>query len=112
MKVPDMLPLDRPLRRMPSRVVLSDDGWLEAQPRAGRPYIRWAQAALNRLIGARLVEDGIAGGRTRAAIRSFQTRKGLTADGIAGPRTDAAIRAALAGRPPQGPAVRADQGIP
>jgi peptidoglycan hydrolase-like protein with peptidoglycan-binding domain len=35
--------------------------------------------------------DGVAGPLTKAAVRSFQRRKGLEVDGVAGPRTRAAL---------------------
>lgn len=63
--------------------------------RTDGPFIRWVQAALNRLTGAGLVEDGQSGPRTRAAVRAFQRAMGLAADGIVGPRTEAALSAAL-----------------
>ncbi len=59
--------------------------------------VRWVQAALNRVLGTRLAVDGIAGPRTRSAIRAFQQRRGLTVDGIVGPQTRAALGTALAG---------------
>ena len=40
--------------------------------------------------------DGIVGPVTRAAVKRFQTERGLTADGIVGPRTRAALAEALA----------------
>ncbi|MCE7552542.1 peptidoglycan-binding protein [Streptomyces thermodiastaticus] len=41
--------------------------------------------------GAQLRTDGIFGSGTAAAVRSFQSTKGLQADGIAGPRTWSAL---------------------
>jgi uncharacterized protein (TIGR02594 family) len=41
--------------------------------------------------------DGIAGPKTRSAIRAFQASKGLVADGIAGPKTQAALFASPPG---------------
>jgi murein DD-endopeptidase MepM/ murein hydrolase activator NlpD len=46
------------------------------------------------LRGVRLYEgpiDGIAGAGTKAAVRRFQSRRGLAADGVAGPRTRYAL---------------------
>jgi peptidoglycan hydrolase-like protein with peptidoglycan-binding domain len=57
-------------------------------------YVRWAQRALNHLVGARLVESGIVDLPTRAAVRVFQARHGLVADGVLGPRAEAALLAA------------------
>ena len=62
---------------------------------AGNGNIRWLQASLNQLIGTRLAVDGVAGAQTRAAVRSFQQKRGLKVDGIAGPATISAIRSAL-----------------
>lgn len=42
---------------------------------------------LLRARGSNLVADGIFGPRTDAAVRQFQTSKGLASDGIVGPRT-------------------------
>ncbi len=54
------------------------------------------QHALNLLGQApALIEDGIAGPKTTAAIVSFQKAHGLTADGKSGPKTRAALTAAL-----------------
>jgi uncharacterized protein (TIGR02594 family) len=41
--------------------------------------------------------DGIAGSRTRAAIRAFQDKNGLVVDGIAGPKTQAKLLGKKAG---------------
>ncbi len=40
-----------------------------------------------------ITADGIYGGETEQAVRSFQKSRGLTVDGIAGPQTFAALRA-------------------
>src|SRR5204863_7041491 len=74
---------------------------------AGAGDVRWLQASLNQLLGTRLAVDGVAGAQTRAAVRSFQQKRGLQVDGIAGPATDAAIKAALAKTAP-GPAATGD----
>ena len=66
--------------------------WEEAEPDHSTKYL---QQALNRLIGADLVVDGLAGPATRAAVREFQAAAGLTVDGIAGDETWGAIRARL-----------------
>ena len=63
---------------------------------------RWVQDSLNRIMGAGLAVDGIAGPQTRAAIMDFQRREGLAADGIVGPLTTAALQAALAKQAPGG----------
>jgi uncharacterized protein (TIGR02594 family) len=55
--------------------------------------------------------DGIAGPRTRAAIRAFQRAAGLVPDGIAGPRTRAALAAAAERAAPAVPAA-VPEGIP
>lgn len=50
------------------------------------------QKTLNKLgANPKLVEDGVYGGKTIAAIKAFQTSKGLTADGVVGPKTLAAM---------------------
>lgn len=67
--------------------------------RAGSADVRWLQQALNWVAGERLVEDGISGPATTAAVRRFQARRGLPADGIAGPQTRAALLAAGAAPP-------------
>lgn len=45
------------------------------------------QDALNEALGLNLVEDGICGNATVAAIRQFQQQYGLSVDGVAGNRT-------------------------
>ena len=70
------------------------------------------QSSLNRIIGARLVVDGISGSQTRAAVQTFQRQKGLTADGIVGPITERALIAAGAGRPPGGAGGAPSSGAP
>lgn len=50
--------------------------------------------ALQQLLNARgadLVEDGVFGTATRAALMAFQGANGLSVDGVAGPRTRAAL---------------------
>ena len=68
--------------------------------RSSREYVRWVQESLNKIMGLRLVVDGIKGVQTTSAIRSFQTRAGLVVDGIVGPKTEAALIGAGASRPP------------
>lgn len=68
--------------------------------RGNSAYVRWVQQALNRILGLQLVVDGDAGVKTRSAIRSFQTQRGLVADGIVGSKTEAALIAAGAGPAP------------
>jgi phosphatidylserine/phosphatidylglycerophosphate/cardiolipin synthase-like enzyme len=75
--------------------------WEGEVNRSSSEYIRWVQSSLNRTWGLRLAVDGIAGPETRAAVRSFQQRQGLTVDGIVGPITEAALVAAGAPAPPQ-----------
>ena len=59
--------------------------------RRSREYVRWVQRSLNRLMSASLVEDGVSGPRTRAAVRTFQRHFSLAVDGIVGPRTEAML---------------------
>jgi peptidoglycan hydrolase-like protein with peptidoglycan-binding domain len=76
----------------------SEVAWLEID-RVGRAYVRWIQRALNRVASAGLAEDGIAGERTRAAIRRFQQKSGLPVNGIVGQPTEAALVRAGAAPP-------------
>lgn len=83
---PDTGPVDPPVGPAPPA-----SGTTEAS------NIRWLQSALNRVGGATLQVDGVAGRATREAVRAFQRANGLTPDGIAGPQTMAALRAAMGG---------------
>ena len=55
------------------------------------------QTTLNMATGSTLSVDGVLGKMTTAALKAFQTLKGLTADGVAGPLTRAALTAASTG---------------
>jgi hypothetical protein len=55
----------------------------------------WLQKALNKLIGADLVADGVYGPGTRRAVKRFQEQQGLQVDGVAGPITLAKLRELL-----------------
>ena len=74
--------------------------WESEVNRSSSNYIRWVQQGLNRILGLQLAVDGIAGDKTRKAIISFQTKRGLVADGVVGPKTEAALVAAGAGAAP------------
>lgn len=66
---------------------------------------KWVQHSLNvlKVEGTPLIEDGIAGPRTHAAVAAFQRTHNLTADGIAGVPTVAAIEKALTALPQSNP---------
>lgn len=49
--------------------------------------VKVLQAELNKFMPYGLVEDGIFGAKTEAAVKDFQFHKGLTIDGIVGPKT-------------------------
>ncbi|GHH06213.1 hypothetical protein GCM10017790_11220 [Amycolatopsis oliviviridis] len=51
------------------------------------------QRSLNAAIGANLTVDGAFGAKTTAAVKSYQTSRGLDADGIAGANTWRALQA-------------------
>jgi peptidoglycan hydrolase-like protein with peptidoglycan-binding domain len=70
--------------------------------RRNSAYVCWLQAALNTVASARLAVDGRMGARTTAAVRSFQSSRGLVADGVVGARTERALVAAGAPAPPRG----------
>jgi hypothetical protein len=67
----------------------------------GSEYMRWAQSALNDVLGLQLPLHGIGDDATRDAIRSFQRREQLPADGVVGPDTERALLAARSGTSPQ-----------
>ncbi|HET7856331.1 MAG TPA: peptidoglycan-binding protein [Gaiellaceae bacterium] len=58
---------------------------------AGNPQIAGLQAALRAHGSYRGPIDGVQGPRTKAAVRAFQRRRGLTVDGLAGPQTRRAL---------------------
>jgi hypothetical protein len=55
-------------------------------------HVRWVQTCLNRFLGLTIPMDGIMTARTRAALRTFQERRGLPINGLMGPETDTALR--------------------
>ncbi|MEI7689092.1 MAG: peptidoglycan-binding protein [Candidatus Nomurabacteria bacterium] len=59
------------------------------------------QTVLNMVVtpSPALTVDGVMGAKSIAAVKAFQTMKGLTADGLIGPMTRAALEAAQAGAP-------------
>lgn len=61
------------------------------------PEVRRLQEALGRE-GFALFVDGRFGARTEAAVRAFQRRRGLVEDGVVGPRTWAALAPRRVGR--------------
>ena len=63
---------------------------------SGPAEIRFVQHALNRVITAGLVEDGLTGTATDDAIREFQRRFGLDVDGVVGTETMSTLRRELA----------------
>jgi hypothetical protein len=73
----------------------ADDG---AAPASSPPSeaIRWVQFALNRTLGAGLPTDGLVSPALRAALRAFQSERGLPVSGFIGPDTLAALQRAAA----------------
>jgi peptidoglycan hydrolase-like protein with peptidoglycan-binding domain len=69
-------------------------------------HVRWVQTCLNGFLGLSITADGVMTEQTRAAIRTFQERRGLTINGLLGPETEAALRdscaAAGVAAPPPG----------
>jgi hypothetical protein len=76
-----------------ARAMKEEIGNLVSLPQAERreDEVRWLQEALNQLMGAGLVADGVYGETTRAAVVRFQAAHGLQVDGVAGPKTRARI---------------------
>lgn len=83
------------------------DSYIKAAIDAGKfrtggtadPDVLAAQKKLNKL-GYGLVEDGIKGPATLAAIKDFQTKYGLVVDGIFGPESNAKADQLIAQGPP------------
>ena len=65
-------------------------------PAATTDQVRQAQIALNRLFGAGLTEDGLAGAKTTASITKFQGESGLPVTGVLDDQTLASVTAASA----------------
>jgi peptidoglycan hydrolase-like protein with peptidoglycan-binding domain len=53
--------------------------------------VRTVQVVMNSQHCGPLVEDGIFGPKTQAAVKKYQGERGLVADGIVGPKTWARI---------------------
>jgi peptidoglycan hydrolase-like protein with peptidoglycan-binding domain len=60
-------------------------------PAAAGPKVAAVQVALKRLGLYNATVDGVRGPQTKAAIVSFQRRRGLSVDGVVGPQTRAAF---------------------
>ena len=65
-----------------------------------KEYNQWVQKALNKAFGTKLGTDGLLGAKSKAALRDFQTTKGLPATGDVDAATDKAARAVGAGASP------------
>ena len=65
------------------------------QAEAMKEEMKWLQASLNKIIGTRLVVDGIHGEKTKKATMKFQRKYGLQADGVAGPITKTKMKELL-----------------
>ena len=76
------------------------DRALNETDRRSPAYVHWVQEALNRVAGTNLPTDGRFSPGTRAALQTFQGRRGLPADGVIGPRTEEALLEAGAQPPP------------
>ncbi|WP_317987845.1 D-alanyl-D-alanine carboxypeptidase family protein [Hyalangium gracile] len=81
-----------------------------AAPRAADPVLRQgskgaAVTQLQNLLrgkGYNIAADGDFGPKTSAAVKSFQSSRGLVADGVVGPKTWAALRSGGVSNPPSG----------
>ncbi len=99
-------PTEAALRRASDAVqheLFLDDNEFEQEVyinRKSKAYIRWVQASLNKILGIKLAVDGISGPKTRSAVRTFQSQRGLSVDGIVGPQTERVLIAAGVGGPP------------
>ena len=79
------------------------------------PYVRYLQCRLNYQhanLPVPLVEDGIWGPRTQAAVRSFQQSRRLAADAVVGPLTWTQLDAGSAGPNTVPPHPQPQSGIP
>jgi len=56
---------------------------------------KWLQESLNKVLGLKLVVDGVYGEKTRAAVRMFQEKYGLLVDGVFGPITSRKLNEVL-----------------
>lgn len=65
-----------------------------------RAQILWAQSCLARVLDPSIMQDGILGPNTRAAIMQFQQQQSLPPTGMLDPETLAALRAACSGKMP------------
>jgi hypothetical protein len=79
--------------------------------RTGGSLVRRLQRALG------IADDGVFGSGTKAAVKAFQRRRGLTADGIVGPATwqalgQGSINTVLKRRRPSRARTTADAGVP
>ena len=66
------------------------------QAEAMKEEMKWLQASLNKILGTRLVVDGIHGEKTKNATMKFQRKYRFQVDGVAGPITKAKMKELLA----------------
>lgn len=65
------------------------------RPSSQKNDVKWLQRSLNTLMHTTLVVDGVAGKKTKDAVKRFQRRHGLAVDGVAGTQTKRKIRKLL-----------------